>query len=239
MELSIVVVVIDQLSRTQRFISSIRDNTDTDYELIVIDNGSTSESTKDYLERNADVYHRFEQTTDLAKAWNKGIALSEGRFILIANNDTVVPPRWFPPMKDIFEKRKHVGMVYPLTNGGVLRYNFRMGRIKSLDRPFRIPRWRQGVWGEFNLFTRDVLEDVGGFSEEYKDASAEDLDMLYTLHSKNYAVYVQPKTFVFHEGGVTAHQLFSDKERKKLWNRNWLQFVRKWKKYEKYIYDKV
>ncbi|MFH1376033.1 MAG: glycosyltransferase [Candidatus Woesearchaeota archaeon] len=238
MELSIVAVVIDQLSRTQRFVSSIRDNTKENYELIIIDNGSKDKKTIKYLKENSDVYYRFEKITDLSKAWNKGIELSKGKYVLIANNDTVVPPNWFQPMKEVFEKKKNVGMVYPLTNGSVLRYNFKIGRIKSLSKPFKIPRWRQGVWGEFNLFTRKVLKDVGGYCEDYKQASAEDLDMLYTLYSKNYAVYVQPKVFVFHEGSITGDAIFSKSEKNKRWNKNYLQFVKKWEKYEDYIRGK-
>jgi hypothetical protein len=45
MELSIIAVGIDKLSRTERFVSSIRDNTNNTYELILIDNASKKKDT--------------------------------------------------------------------------------------------------------------------------------------------------------------------------------------------------
>lgn len=237
MDVSIIAVVIDNINSTKRFISSIRDHTKCKYELIIIDNGSKDKKVIKYLKEDSDIYFRFNKTTDLAKAWNKGIELSKGEYVVIANNDVIAPPKWFAYMKDVFLKQKNVGMVYPLTYWS-LRYNMRMGRVKDLEHPIKIPRWRQGVWGEFNMFPRNVLKDVNNFSEEYPGASAEDIDMLYKLHQKNYGVYIQPKIFVFHECGATRKKIPKDKLNN-MYNRNWKIFLKKWAKYKDYIFDRV
>tara|TARA_Y100000310_G_C20458934_1_gene704386 strand:- start:129 stop:842 length:714 start_codon:yes stop_codon:yes gene_type:complete len=237
MELSIVAVVINNLNQTKRFISSIRDYTKGKYELIIIDNGSSDKETINYIKNNSDIYFRFDKLTDLSKAWNKGIKLSKGKYVAIANNDVVVPPNWFPLMKEIFVKRKKAGMVYPLTYW-TLRYNLKMGRISNLTKPIKIPRWRQGVWGEFNVFPRKILDEINYFSEEYLEASGEDLDILYKLHQKNYGVYIQPKVFIFHEGGATGNNISKEKL-DKMYDRNWKLFLKKWKDYKDYILDRV
>ena len=83
--LSIIAIVIDNLQVTQRFISSIRQYTTGNYELILMDNGSSNEKAIQYIKDSADVYFRFETMTDLVKAWNKGICLSKGDYIAIVN----------------------------------------------------------------------------------------------------------------------------------------------------------
>lgn len=115
MDLSIVAVVIDNLEVNQRFISSIRQYTKGKYELIIIDNASKEKKAIDFVKKAADVYYRFEKRTDLAKAWNKGMELSKGTFIAIANNDIVVPPNWFDPLKETLTKNKKAGLVSPIT----------------------------------------------------------------------------------------------------------------------------
>ncbi|MBW3020137.1 hypothetical protein KY334_02480, partial [Candidatus Woesearchaeota archaeon] len=87
-------------------------------------------------------------------------------------------------------------------------------------------------------FTRKVLDDVGLFSEEYLEASGEDLDMLYKLHEKNYGVYIQPKVFIFHEGGATG-KLIDNEKLDRMYDRNWKLFLNKWSKYRNQILDKV
>ena len=68
MKLSIVAVVIDNQRPTERFVSSIRDNTQSNYELILIDNGSQNKKTIQFIKKNADKYYRFNRKIDLAKA---------------------------------------------------------------------------------------------------------------------------------------------------------------------------
>jgi GT2 family glycosyltransferase len=238
MDLSIVSVVIDTLHETERFCSSIRDNTKGSYELILIDNGSKKKKVREFIRKSSDVSYRFDIQTDLAAAWNKGIALAKGKYIAIANNDIVVPPDWFSPLKRIFEKDRKAGMVSPLTYW-ILRHNLKYRRLKSLDATFRIPRWRQGVWGECNVLPRRVLKEIGGFCEEYKIASGEDLEMLYELHKRDYHVIIEPRVFVFHQGGATANKIYSDKERKRIWEKNWRLFLKRWESKKKYIMEWV
>ena len=105
MKLSIVAVVIDNTGVTERFISSIRQYTDAPYELILVDNASKNKETIKLLMESADIYYRFDDMADLAKAWNKGIQLSTGKYIAIANNDVIVPPSWFSLLNNPSQRR--------------------------------------------------------------------------------------------------------------------------------------
>jgi O-antigen biosynthesis protein len=235
--LSIVAVVINNLEVTKRFVSSVRQYTDSKYELILIDNGSTDNNSIKFFEQSADKYFRFNKIVSLSKAWNKGIKLSEGQYVAITNNDVVVPPNWFAKLKQTLDKNPKAGMVSPLTLW-LLQGYFRNSLVKKMDKnfkkPYKLQKFKEIVWGEFMLFKRKALKAVGGFSELYERASAEDLEMVFQLYSKGFDIYADPRVFIYHEGGRSqTPDIISKKDRSKYWNKNWKLFLSRWPKYTK------
>jgi len=235
MELSIVAVVIDNLEVTQRFISSIRQYTTGKYELIIIDNASHDKKSINYIKKNADIYFRFKKRTDLAKAWNKGIELSKGKYVTIANNDTVVPPNWFKKLKKTLQKNKKIGMISPLTMN-IIRQKYKYGAFSKLDifNPFKCDKFKDVVWGEFCVFRKKALKDVGGYSELYKIASGEDLEINFQLYEKNWEIWIDSAVFVYHQGGASQIKgVLHGKKRDLRWDKNFKLFCSRWPKYTK------
>lgn len=241
-ELSIIAVVINNLEVTQRFVSSIRQYTKGNYELILIDNASKDKKAIRYLKKVADVYYRFKRRTDLAKTWNKGIKLSKGKFIAIVNNDTVVGKDWFKPLRETLTKHKKVGLVHPLTFALFREYIQKYKPKKYFEilskpahkrKPIKLRKFVDIVWGEFCVFKRKALKDIGGFCELYKIASAEDLEMNFQLYSKGYDIYLDPRVHIHHEGAITSSKLFGKKKTNRIWARNFKLFKSRWPKYTK------
>jgi len=237
-KLSIIAIVIDNLEITKRFVSSIRQYT-KNYELILIDNESRDNSTIKFIKESTDKYFRFDKRVSVSKAWNKGIDLAEGEFVVIANNDIIVPREWFEKLKKPFEKDKKCGIVAPLTlwnytfNIRTKRMNIKL--LENKNKFFKLKKFNQGIWGEFLLFKRKTLIELGKYSEDYPIASAEDIDILFTYYKNGYNAYIQPEVFVYHEGGASGFVLGENK-RKKIWDDNYYKiFVPKWKKYSKDI----
>jgi GT2 family glycosyltransferase len=235
--LSIVAVVINNLEVNKRFVSSIRQYTSGDYELILIDNGSTDKKSVTFFKQNADKYFRFDEIVSLSKAWNKGIEISNGQYVAVVNNDIIVPLNWFAPLKQTLDKNRRSGMVSPITLW-ILQGLFGNALVKKLDKNFektyKLQKFKEIVWGEFMLFKREALEKVGGFSELYEKASGEDLEMIFQLYSKGFDVYVDPRVFIYHEGGRSqTPDIISKENKNKYWDRNWKLFLSRWTKYTK------
>ncbi len=239
--LSIVAIVINNLEITKRFVSSIRQYTNGNYELILIDNESDDKETIEFIKNSSDKHFRFDKRVSVSHAWNKAIDLAEGKYIVIANNDTIVPKYWFDKLKKPFEIDKKCGIVSPLT---FWNYNFGLDtkRIKPLTSFFKnsknklikLKKWNQGIWGEFLLFKRKTLIELGKFSQEYPVASAEDIDILFTYYKNGYNTYIQPEIFIYHEG--SASHKFLGKAKEKIWNNNYYRiFVPKWRGFSKDI----
>jgi GT2 family glycosyltransferase len=240
--LSIVAVVIDNLEVSKRFISSIRQYTTGSYKLILIDNGSKDSSASQYYKDSADIYFKFEKITDLAKAWNKGIELSKGKFVAIVNNDTIVPKRWNEALIDTLQNNERAGMVTPLTYWIIAGHSkYKMYKNWNLDfknpKPFILEKFKDMVWGEFCIFKRTVLEEIGGYNEIYKKLHAEDLEMAFQLFNRNYDIYVDPRVFVYHEGGAShITDIRPNKELEQIKKENYELFKSRWPEQTKY-YD--
>lgn len=236
--LSIIAVVINNLEVTQRFISSIKQYTIEKYELILIDNGSTIKKAINYFKRVANIYFRFDKKIDLAKAWNKGISLSKGNYIAVVNNDIVVPPNWFEPLKEVFDTHNKAGMVSPITYWLIRDVYFLHKELKNFDKtfskPFKLIKFKEVVWGEFCLFKKQALKDVGGYCELYRKASGENLEICFQLYSKGYEIYVDQRIFVYHQGKASQiPEIIVKEERDKIYRENFELFKSRWPKYTK------
>src|SRR5262249_5606155 len=96
---SVVIVTYNNLSLTRLCLESLFRNTDhPNYEVIVVDNDS-SDDTQSYLVKLSERYENLkiilnETNLGFAKANNQGIRLSSGDYIVLLNNDTIVPRGW-------------------------------------------------------------------------------------------------------------------------------------------------
>ena len=84
---SIVVVTWNSAPFLPRCLDGIRHQTHRDFELIVVDNGSTDESVAHATIRN-------EMNAGFARAANQGIAAAKGDFVLLVNPDAYLTPEY-------------------------------------------------------------------------------------------------------------------------------------------------
>jgi glycosyltransferase involved in cell wall biosynthesis len=86
--ISIIVAVYNGASTIQECINSVKRQRDSSYELIVMDGGS-SDGTPDLLKQNAAFLAHWESQADrgIAHAWNKGLAVAKGEWILFIGAD--------------------------------------------------------------------------------------------------------------------------------------------------------
>ncbi len=236
-ELSIVVICIDpDRPILERFLSSLRQYTAVDHELIVVDNAGATASTSEFLRANADRYLRLDTRMTVGAAWNLGMAAASGRYVLVSNDDVVVPRRWFEEMRDVFLTHPDVGLVAPVMNHAGPD---QMARGKSshlhLLGPEKLPRFDRFIVGAFMLFSREALARIGGFSEEFEIAGGEDLDMCFKVFAAGLDIYVHHRVFVYHEWGSTGNRILGTQERLDLYEANYAKFKRKWSAYTQHM----
>lgn len=232
-ELSIVAICIDpDLPILERFLSSVRQYCQCDYELIFVDNAGENAERSAFIEKHCDKYIRLSQRVRVASAWNTGIDASEGKYVLVTNDDVVVSRNWFETMKDVFVQNKKAGMVVPVMNHSVPLQTPRVD-ISHIDQayPERLKPFEQFVWGAFMFFTRDSLRRVNNFSVDYEIAGGEDLDMCFQMYEAGLDVYVDHRVFIYHEWGSTGLRILGAERRREQYEAGYVTFKKKWSKY--------
>ena len=103
MEYSIVTALYNGLDYTKAFLKSLDETMKgRDYELILVDDGST-DGTREFLEtlyERPNTRIRFnEENLGFARSNNLGVGGARGKYLLLLNNDIVLTPGWLEPMR--------------------------------------------------------------------------------------------------------------------------------------------
>jgi GT2 family glycosyltransferase len=110
--LSVIIVNWNGREYLSACLDSLLEQTLTDFETIVVDNGS-SDGSLDLL-RDSYPWVRLEplsENTGFATGNNAGYAISKGKFVVTLNNDTRVDRCWLEELVAAAESSPHVGMV--------------------------------------------------------------------------------------------------------------------------------
>ena len=97
MKASIVIPNLNGAGWLRDSIESVWAQTEQDFELIIIDNGSTDESlaiARSYVGRPGYTLVENETNTGFSAAVNTGIGLAKGEYVVLFNNDAFAQPDW-------------------------------------------------------------------------------------------------------------------------------------------------
>ena len=219
--LSIVIPAWNQITHTRACVTSLRENTDVSYELIIVDNGSDPEEAKSAAAL-ADEFIGNKENLGFARAMNQGLAIAAGEFIAFVNNDTEFPTAWASKLISTFQSFPSPGIVLPAVSAAGNQASVRTGpaeRVTVFDPFTAIPS------GVVYLMDRTIATDLGGWNEQYGVASSEDLDLLFTVWSNGLSVILDERVFVTHASAVTAAKLPG---RHSIYTANRLAFAKRW-----------
>jgi GT2 family glycosyltransferase len=234
---SVVIVTYNNVEYTRLCIESVLRNTHTPrYEVIVVDNAS-SDATREYLQQVPDVRVILNDRNEgFARANNQGIAASTGRFVILLNNDTVVPPGWSCRLlRHLVEPA--VGLVVSVTNwsGNESRIDVPYRDLDELD-AFAARRAAEHDGERFDIavaamycvaMRRDVFDRVGPLDERFTIGMFEDDDYSQRIRDAGLRVVCAEDAFVHHFGQASFKKL-SQTEYFSLFERNKRLFEDKW-----------
>ena len=210
-----------------------------DYELIVVDNGSTDGTAGFLAQLGGDVrIITNAENVGFAKACNQGAALAKGKYLVFLNNDTIPQSGWLNALVAEAESDASVGIVgskllYPdgtIQHAGVVRdcqyllpyhiYKSFAGEHPAVNqrREFQI------VTAACLLIRRSLFEEVGKFDEGYLNG-LEDADLCLKVRERGYQVVYQPRSVVVHlesqTPGRKAHESENSAHFLNRWGGQW------------------
>ena len=236
---SILIITYNQYSFTKKCMESILSHTTINKEIIIIDNAS-SDKTPAEIKKNypqVKIYSNAENA-GFPKAVNQGIKESNGKYILLLNNDTVTTKGWLERMLEVAESDDKIGIVGPISNavsGVQLDKDAKYPDIKSMHEYARtVKNKNSGKIEEFprvaflcTLIKKEVIEKIGGLDERFSPGNYEDDDFCLRAQLAGYKTVIAKDVFIHHYGSKSFTADGEEKYRERLEiNRN--KFVEKW-----------
>lgn len=235
----IVIPAFNQLDYCRQCITSILQNTDVPYRLILVDNGST-DGVGEFFDAvpGAVVVHTGENL-GFAGGINRGLAHCAGHALLL-NSDTLVPCGWLGRLLAALTQDDAIGMVGPMSNCVSGPQQIDDLHFDTLD---AISEYADGLYhaqGDavrdtgrlvgFCLLIRDtVLRAVGTLDERFGIGNFEDDDYGLRVQRAGYRLGIAEGAFVFHYGSRTfAGMGLVDDAWRELIARNETLFLEKW-----------
>lgn len=86
---SVIITTFNRPNTIQRTIDSIIGQSFKDFEIIIVNDGSSADYTKvqEQIEKHSNITYHYQENTHLSGARNKGVTLSKGRFINFIDDD--------------------------------------------------------------------------------------------------------------------------------------------------------
>ncbi len=225
-KVSIIIPTKDRLDLIQPCIETLFEKTAyRNFEVIVVDNQSESQATKDYLKGIQQQYGSQILVIDYPEPYNYSAInnfaaqLAKGDYLLLLNNDTVIiQDQWLERMLN-HGQREEVGivgarLVFPnqtLQHAGVI---LGMGAFGVADHPhISLPMMTPGymnraqvvqnfsaVTAACMLIRKSVFFEVGGLDEVNFKVLFNDVDLCLKVRERGYKIVWTPYATVVHHG---------------------------------------
>ena len=198
-------------------LKSLEAQTDRDFEILMIDNGSTDGSVSWVREHYPAVRIRaYRHNTGFCKAVNAGIRLSRTKYVLLLNNDVVCDPNMVRMLHQAMDrKRRAFSCCAKLLNMAD------PSKIDDAGDFYSLPGWAlaRGKGEDSGLYSteekifaccaacaiyrRSMLDQTGLFDERHF-AYLEDIDIGWRAQRFGFENWYIPAAIVYHAGSATS-----------------------------------
>jgi polysaccharide pyruvyl transferase CsaB len=239
---SIIIVTYNNLALNKLCVESIIRKTEyQNYEIIIVDNAS-ADGTPSYLKYLAAHNKNISiilnpQNNGFAKANNQGIALSTGDYIVLLNNDTVVPAGWLSRLVRHLQSEE-IGMVGPVTNfvGNEAKIEVPYSTCGEMEDFAKQYTWEHdGQVADIHMlamfcvaFRRSIYQEVGPLDQQFGIGMFEDDDYAQRVKAKGYRIVCVADVFVHHFGQAAFKKLIERGEYNDLFEENRRRYEAKW-----------
>jgi len=242
---SIVIPVCDQATFTEKCLYAIAANTlgegsddggrsPLEYEVIVVDNGSTDWTMYLLHAMEGDIQViGNDRNLGFARACNQGAAAARGEYVLFLNNGTVPRDGWLQPLVDLAAGDPAVGVVgakllYPdsgtvqhaglAVENGIPEHVFR--GVEADDPRVNETRDLDMVTGACLLIRRALYDELDGMDTQYLNG-VEDVDLCLRARDAGYRVVYCSESVLEHHEAVSEGRFDHVRENVRRFEEKW------------------
>ncbi|MEA3461709.1 MAG: glycosyltransferase [Bacteroidota bacterium] len=214
MKISFIIPVYNRPGETEELLRSLSRQPDTDFEVIIVEDGSTesSEAVVEKYQELLDISYYYKENSGPGPSRNFGSEKARGEYLIFLDSDCVLPGEYFRVVRESleqnyadafggpdrahkdftnFQKAINFSMTSFLTTGGIRGGNEKMEKFH--------PR-------SFNMgFSKEVFKATGGFSTM---RFGEDVDLSIRILEHGFSTRLIREAFVYHKRRSTLRQFF-------------------------------
>lgn len=233
---SVIVVNWNRREMLRHCLHSLARQTLGQHEVIIVDNGSSDGSLKLRADETLPTARWITNTENrgFGVAVNQGIAVSQGDFIALLNNDAEAAPGWLDALVEALRPHRSVGMaaskIVAFDDHNVVD---KAGHLIYLDGQNRGRGSGEKDEGQFDtieevawpdgcaaLYRREMIDAVGGFDEDFF-AYADDAELGLRGQLAGWKCLYVPQAVVYHRLGITLGRFSEQRlfliERNRIW----------------------
>lgn len=233
---SIIIPTYNGLELLQACVDSIRTYTQTNYEIIVVDNGST-DGTLHYCMNERIPFVSLPDNRGFPIACNAGLKVASGDELVLLNNDCTVTSNWLSNMLNCLYSAEDIGIVGPTTNyaSGKQQVDLvfeTMEEFQWIAYDLNQPdpsKWQQidRLVGLCFVFRRSFMDQIGLLDEQFTPGHYEDDDYCYRARLAGYRLIMAGDVIIHHKGSASFRKQAIE-EIEKLITINHQKFIDKW-----------
>jgi GT2 family glycosyltransferase len=239
MQVSFIIPLYNCLGHTRECLRTLQSTLPAGlaHEIILVDDGST-DGTRKWLSTLGTPCRALlnEKNLGFAGACNRAAAAATGELLFFLNNDLVLLPGWFEPMRDAFARFADAGLV------GNIQLNAASGAIDhagiyfthtgkpahDTSRPAiaRLSGYRAvpAVTGACLAIRRDRWLELGGFDTAFVNGG-EDVDLALRAADRGLRHYVALRSVVRHHISASAGRKLRDEQNSRLLATRWREAI--------------
>lgn len=214
---TIIVQAYGRLDKTQQCVESILQYTNTDYDLLLLDNGSEDENIIEYFESvkyaRKEVI-RFTKNITGIYALDEVFRKLDSKYVVMIPNDIIVTKNWLANLLLCADSDASIGMVSPLSSNTSNLQGEDLGGFNSLEEmhkkaaAFNVSdssKWEERIRmiPTATLYRREIFDVVGvydlGFMHDFGDD-----DFSFRVRRAGYKLMICGDTFVHHNHNQSA-----------------------------------
>ncbi len=202
-------------------IEALEKQTYRDFDLVVVDNGS-SDGSAEWLSEKGIATISMGENTGFSRAVNVGIRQAKTPYVILLNNDTVAEPGFVGALvkaagrsEKIFAVSSRMIQLYHkelMDSAGdmycLLGWAYQRG-VGQSSKGYRRVREVFSACAGAAIYRRQVFEEIGYFDEKHF-AYLEDLDVCYRAKIFGYHNLYCPQAVVYHVGSGTSGSKYND-----------------------------
>lgn len=205
-KLSIVIPVYNDRENLSKCLNSLDKSIFKDYQLIVVDDGSSDDSGRVAKDR-CDLLVRLDENAGQSCARNQGAVLAEAELLFFLDADIMVEPDTLDHILGAFTANPDISALFCSYQSNTPPKNF-VSQYKNLQHHFthQIARREAATFcGGFGAIRRDVFMGVGRFDEHLR--FMEDVQLGYRLNQQGHRILLCPSIQLTHNKRYSLYSL--------------------------------